>query len=351
MRWWKRGAGSEATVPGQSPARHREGFHTVASPAAVDPTAPWVDLCSTTAVRLLDLVEPMSGQLDKAMHDQDDPDVLDHLYALDAFVCRARRYAENLQVLTGRNVLDTDRQVTSLTDIIQAARCRIAGWKAVTVGRVAHIAVGEYVASDVIRVMTELLDNAVRYCPVGGPVTASGHLLADGGALLRIEDTGIGFTEADLRRYNAFLREATPGVASVQQGFAVIRRVIHAHGIQVFLAARTPRGTTAHVWIPPGLLCEIAVGRAAADVPYPAAGRSWAPPVAPLPRAACPAIERGAAPGDSSAPMPKRVPQRMRPVEPGSPAIAPAPPVINTADPLAGIADFDAATREGPSTT
>jgi hypothetical protein len=356
MRWWRRRRRGDTAGPAPSSAGDWGGAPRAGASAASDPHRPWQDLCSATALRLLDLAGQMSGELDTAMRDQGDPDVLDHLYKLDSFACQARRHAENLQALAGRPLLDSDRQITSLTDIIQAARGRIAGWQAVTVGSMAHIAVGEYVASDVIRVMTELLDNAVEYSPAGGPVTASGHLVADGGVLLRVEDTGIGIAEADLRRFNAFLQDPPSGtVRGLQQGFAVIQRAIAAHCIRVFLATRS-HGTTAHVYIPAGLLCEIpadaAVGRAVADVP--AMDRSWpSAQVAPPPPAVSPVsspVAWGTVRNDAPGSMPTRKPQRMRELQaaPPSPGLeaerGSGTDVAGGA--LAGIAEFDAATRE-----
>jgi anti-sigma regulatory factor (Ser/Thr protein kinase) len=340
----------------------------VVATAAEPDLQPWRDLCSDAALRLMDLTQRMSTTLDVAMRDQPDPDVLDTLYALDALTCQSRRIGENLFLLSGRSLLDTDRQVTSLIDIIHAALGRIAGWQRVTIGRVADIAVAEYVSGDLIRVMTELLDNAARYSPRTAPITASGHLLDDGGVLLRVEDAGIGITVADLEHHNALLR--TPNAngtgtrtvrGGVQQGLQVVRRAVSQHGIRVTLTTRLPRGATAQVYVPAGLLCEIpgelgAVVGVYHDPPLLASDRGWSAPgrsagwdgpgEVPRPTVGGMASPSGAASGTPGQ-LPTRIPQRMRDAYPAPPVPVRRRhlgPGAGSEDAVDQIVAFDAAT-------
>ncbi|GAA2593999.1 hypothetical protein GCM10010399_25790 [Dactylosporangium fulvum] len=312
----------------------------------------------------------MSVSLDAAMRDQADPDVLDGLYGLDALTCQAKRVAENLFVLGGgRPLLDVDRQVTSLSDVVHAALGRVAGWQRVTVGGVADIAVAEHVSGDLIRVVTELLDNAVRYSPRTAPVTASGHLLYDGGVLLRVEDTGIGITDADLVRHNAALHGAFHGAdvsgstaaghGSIPWGLQVVRQAARTHGIRVSLTGRSPQGTTALVYVPAGLLCELptedhttGLGTANDQRPH-GFDRGWStttavPPPTPVSFAG---QERSANPagagGSRLTPLPIRVPQRLRDMHP-EPAVPASGAHLGSnadlGDAVDEIVAFDAAT-------
>jgi enamine deaminase RidA (YjgF/YER057c/UK114 family) len=303
-------------------------------------------------LRLLGLTQSMAGTLDAAMRDQADPDALDALYQLDAFVHQTRRHAENLVVLSGQLPMDHDRQVTSLSDLIQAAMSRIPAWHRVSIGRVADIAVVEYVSGDLIRVMTELLDNAARYSPPSAPITVSGHLLHDGGVLLRIEDTGIGIAAEDLAALNAVLRTSNPTVpltangGSVRQGLQVVQRAVSPHGVETSLTARVPHGTTAHVYVPARLLCEIPTGEPVARTapPEPSATIRYehstvVPTVSRAPEA------RPVADGR----LPIREPQSMRS---GLPEPAPARRwPTDGQDALADLVAFDAATREMPASS
>jgi hypothetical protein len=331
-------------------------------------------LCSDAAHRQLDLIQRMSAALDVAMRDQPDPDVLDALYTLDSLTCQGRRLGENLLLLSGRALPDSDRQVTSLDDIIRAAQGRIAGWQRVTLGRVAEIAVAEYVSGDLIRVMTELLDNAARFSPRSAPITASAHLLVDGGVLLRVEDEGNGLTEADQALHNELLRgwntDGTVAAAirgGVQQGFQVVRRAVGPHGIEVSLAPHRPRGVTAHVYVPPGWLCEIPqdlyppVFGVDDGRPFPASDQGRSTPDRSNGRRGSPDVRhravrglaRPAGAGAVGPPLPIRTPRPLRNAYPMPPPglarrVSHGPGPVPE-DPMDQIVAFDAATGGTPS--
>ena len=207
------------------------------------------------ALRVLEQYERMAAGLTAAMSDQADPDVLDVYYGMDALTCRIRRQAENLLVLSGHCPPDPDRQVTSLRDLIHAGVGRVERWQSITVGYVDHIAVAEAVSGDLIRVLTELLDNATRCTPPGYPITVAGYQLHDGGVLIRVEDAGFGMHEADLARFNWLLRSSRPAAAAtvvgdVRLGLRVVAHAVAGHGVTVSLCQRAPLGTTAKVFVP-----------------------------------------------------------------------------------------------------
>jgi hypothetical protein len=373
VSWRRRRRDTQAQVSPQ-PQQHetvQDGNGPTSEPAADIATAVSGArvLCADSALRVLELTLRMSSLLDAAMRDQANPDVLDGLYALDALVCQTRRVAENLHVLSDRPLLDADRQVTSVADVIGAALGRIAGWQRVAVGLIAEIAVVEGVSGDLIRVMTELLDNAVRYSPATTPVTVSGHLLHDGGLLVRVEDGGIGMIEADRLLYTGLLCSPYPaamvsshGHGSIQQGLQVVSRAAGTHGIRVALSPRSPQGTIATVHVPAGLLTEVPRGAGdAAPIHQHATkdaglGRG-------LPALHAPAPTPGETPRPFTGPrsaadqraatalsMPMRVPQYLRDLYPtrrvadrgGSPASGASPD-----DAVGDIVVFDAATS-GP---
>lgn len=250
--------------PSRSAGRRSPAQPTAAQEAVhVRADAARRDLGVDAALRVLDVMARMTSTMDVALRDQADPDVLDVLYRLDSLMCQARRIGENLHMLSDLPVVDIDRQVTAITDVIDAARCRIAGWHHVIVGPVAEIAVVAEAAGNLIRIMTEMLDNAERYSAADSPVTVSGHLLRDGGLLLRVEDSGVGMTAAELAGGNAVLTGAQVGIPlavrgrGIPYGWHVIARAVAAHGMQAALTARNSRGTIASVYLPARLLTEI----------------------------------------------------------------------------------------------
>jgi signal transduction histidine kinase len=98
-----------------------------------------------------------------------------------------------------------------------------------------------------------LLDNAARYTPSGGTVTA-GISVRDGRAVVRIEDTGIGLDEADRGRLFERLyrgtraREMRPSGTGL--GLAIARWIVESHAGSIELADGTSGGTVATVDLP-----------------------------------------------------------------------------------------------------
>jgi heavy metal sensor kinase len=83
------------------------------------------------------------------------------------------------------------------------------------------------------RLIENLVENAVRYTPSGGRVTLRARA-ADGRAILSVEDTGIGISEADrphlFERFwrGAAARERAPEGSGL--GLAICREIVAAHG-------------------------------------------------------------------------------------------------------------------------
>jgi hypothetical protein len=221
----------------------------------------WTAVAAQFAVRTLSTMYQMGSQLATVEADEEDPVRLERLFSLDHAITRARRAAENMLVLTGRGVEDAGRQVTTLLDVVRAGASAIEHYPRVHIGRMADLAVVEFAADDLIRVVTELLDNATRFSPPHSRVQVAAHLTEMGSVLLRVEDDGFGIDEALLDELNAMLVSPMPvplatGTSS-HLGLVVAQRIAQAHSLRVHLTARHPRGSTAAVLIPERLLCEV----------------------------------------------------------------------------------------------
>ncbi len=98
-----------------------------------------------------------------------------------------------------------------------------------------------------------LLDNAARYTPAGGRVTA-GLEVRDGHAIVRVADTGIGLDQADRDRLFERLyrgsraREMRPSGTGL--GLAIARWIVESHAGTIDLADRQGGGTVATVELP-----------------------------------------------------------------------------------------------------
>jgi len=106
---------------------------------------------------------------------------------------------------------------------------------------------------DVAIAVRNLLENAVRYTPVGGSITAELSAV-NGDALLRITDTGEGIPTRDLDRvFERFYRvdsaraRATGGTGL---GLAIVKHVIESHGGSVEVESELGVGSTFVVHLP-----------------------------------------------------------------------------------------------------
>ena len=117
------------------------------------------------------------------------------------------------------------------------------------------------------QVMTNLLDNAVRYTPPGGTVTVF-TTLADGGAgtWVGVRDSGIGIAPEHLPRIFERFYRVDPGrsrdAGGTGLGLAIVRHLVEAHAGRVEAESAPGRGTMVRAFFP-------ADPRAAADADEP----------------------------------------------------------------------------------
>ncbi|NKZ02927.1 sensor histidine kinase [Actinomadura latina] len=225
----------------------------------------WPELCERFCLQFLVLAEKMRPAMDLLEESEEDPDRLEALYRIDHGVTRMRRAARDLRVLAGRDGEELSGPDTSLLDVVRMAESSIEQYRQVTILRVVDLAVAAYAAEDLASLVAALLDNATRYSPAH--VTVSARLLDDGAVMIRIEDSGIGMSPAQLDGLNATLAGPVPpmtGETARSTGFPVVHRLARRHGVGVRLAARAT-GTVAMVTVPPALLCEIPADEPAAS--------------------------------------------------------------------------------------
>ncbi|MDD9957078.1 MAG: HAMP domain-containing sensor histidine kinase [Anaerolineaceae bacterium] len=104
-----------------------------------------------------------------------------------------------------------------------------------------------------VQVMTNLLDNAIRFTPAGGEVRVSAGE-KDRGVEIRIVDNGAGIPPEDLPRvFERFFqvdRARGPRRGS-GLGLAIAREIVQAHGGKIHARSEGPgKGSTFTVWLP-----------------------------------------------------------------------------------------------------
>ena len=291
-----------------------------------------------------------------------------------------RLASRQLRTLAGRSEERLAGFTTSLLDVIRMASAAIEWYPQVSVGPVVELAVPGYAADDVATLMSALLDNATRYSP--GTVTVSCHLLEEGGALLRIEDTGNGIGRGRVARLNAVFAGPVPEVdksTGRHTGFPVVHRIARKHSIGVrFASRRAPgTGTVAMVILPPQLLCAIPAeatpppaapdeqavpqavpaeaGTALAVLPEPVLPAVISPeaeaPVAVLPEAVLPAVVSLQAEAPAAALSEAVAPAAVAPAGLSPEVVAPEPvtPLAAAPEPDADVRPYELPRREPAS--
>ncbi len=109
-----------------------------------------------------------------------------------------------------------------------------------------------------VQVLTNLLDNAVKYTPEKGVITVSAAQMAGESAGpsidLVVSDTGIGIPEADRPRvFERFYRvdkARSRELGGTGLGLAIVRHIVEGHGGQVWVEANQPQGSRFVVRLP-----------------------------------------------------------------------------------------------------
>ena len=274
------------------------------------------DMFETLSRRNRSLVDQQLSLIDRLERNEEDPDRLESLFRLDHLAARMRRNGANLMVLAGARMPREQADPVPVTGLVHAAASEVEDYTRVMTADLPDSEIAGAVAGDLVHLLAELLDNALRYSPPTSQVTVSAVDTGDRGLLLEVRDSGLGMTEPDLRVANTRLQsggEVNPYTAR-HMGLFVVGRLAAQHGLVVRLrstvAGDPGSGTTACVSVPAAQLV--------------AAGAPWrySPPDEPAERYACRRADR-AGPGRAAAPASTR--------RAGSPTRSPPPSTVRAA--------------------
>jgi signal transduction histidine kinase len=250
------------------------------------------DMFETMSRRNRSLVDQQLSLIDRLERNEEDPERLDSLFRLDHLAARMRRNGANLLVLAGAQGSRGDqRSGVPLSSIIHAAASEVEDYRRVETSMVPDCTIGGAASGDIVHLLAELVDNALRYSPPASPVRVSAGFRSDGAVLLQIVDVGLGMTDGDRRIANMRLRaggEVTPDSAR-HMGLFVVGRLADRHGIRVRLRGSSIEearsGTTAEVYLPATVLSSADAGPSAPREPVAVApaGASLPEPPAAVP--------------------------------------------------------------------
>jgi signal transduction histidine kinase len=218
------------------------------------------DMFETLSRRSRSLVDQQLTLIDRLERNEEDPERLESLFRLDHLAARMRRNGANLLVLAGSRVPREQAAAVPVAAAINAAASEVEDYTRVVTAVAPDSEILGVVAGDLVHMLAELLDNALRYSPPISQVRVSAVHTGNGGLVIEVSDIGLGMAEADLRIANTRLQsggEVNPYTAR-HMGLFVVGRLAAQHGLVVRLrstiAGEPNSGTTAGVYIPAELL-------------------------------------------------------------------------------------------------
>ncbi len=218
------------------------------------------DMFETLSRRSRSLVDQQLSLIDRLERDEGDPQRLDSLFKLDHLAARMRRNGTNLLVLAGAKLRREQAEPVPVASVINAAASQVEDYQRVVTATVPDSSLVGSAAGDIVHLLAELIDNALRYSPPTSPVRISAVHTGNRGLVIEVSDIGLGMTEGDLRMANMRLEsggEVTPYTAR-HMGLFVVGRLAAQHGFVVRLRSSVVgehrSGTTAGIFVPAELI-------------------------------------------------------------------------------------------------
>lgn len=214
------------------------------------------DMFETLSRRSRSLIDQQLTVIDQLERDEQDPQRLAKLFRLDHLAARMRRNGANLLVLAGTNVPHEQGEPVPVTAVINAAASEVEDYTRVAIVAAPDTEIYGSIAGDLVHMMAELLDNALRYSPPSSQVQVSAVHAPNGALVIEVSDAGLGMTDADLRMANSRLRSGgeVNTYTARHMGLFVVGRLATQHGLVVRLRDTVEgdpdSGTTAGIYIP-----------------------------------------------------------------------------------------------------
>lgn len=198
--------------------------------------------------RQLQMIDRMERREDLAGKELEDLLRLDHL------TTRARRNAENLVQLSGGQPTRVWRRPVPILDVIRAAVSEVENYERATFQRIDPAWLRGHAVIDVIRLLAELIENALSFSSPETTVEISGQTTPNGFAIA-VEDKGLGLDPDRLEMANHML--AAPPEFDVapeeRLGLLVAGLIARRHSITTTLKRSPYGGVTAVVLLPDAL--------------------------------------------------------------------------------------------------
>ena len=102
-----------------------------------------------------------------------------------------------------------------------------------------------------LRVLSNLVGNAVRYSRQGGKVTLAARVREEGEVVLGVEDEGIGIAPEDQERlFDRFWQVSRSDTEGAGLGLAIVKGIVEAHGGRVWVDSEAGKGSSFYFTMP-----------------------------------------------------------------------------------------------------
>jgi signal transduction histidine kinase len=204
------------------------------------------------------LVERQLKLIDELETGEQDPDQLANLFKLDHLATRMRRNSENLLVLAGEDAGRRWGRPIPLVDVLRAATSEVEQYHRIQLTGVPDVEVMGHGVNHLVHLVAELLENATVFSSPESKVLVHSQRLSDGGAMVEIEDRGIGMSAHEISDSNERLANPPEFDVSVSRmmGLYVVGRLATRHGITVRLRQSETGGVSAFVRVPVDVLAN-----------------------------------------------------------------------------------------------
>ncbi|MBQ0923099.1 sensor histidine kinase [Saccharopolyspora endophytica] len=210
-------------------------------------------------------------------------ELVDTLFPIQHLTTQARTRASDALILSGGKPSRQHRDPVAVETIAHAARANLEHGDRVDIKALPDVALQPRVVDDVIRAVTELLDNATRYgYTQDNRSVVRGRQVARG-FVIEIEDSGEGMTDEQLASFNHILAEPPEydlhaGHDTVRRGLFLVARSTAHHHIHVALNHGSDGGVRAVLRLGTEHIARSATGERPSSTPSaPAATPETAP--------------------------------------------------------------------------
>jgi signal transduction histidine kinase len=198
------------------------------------------------------------AELRELEHRFSEDDVFADLLELDHRISQMGRLADGIALLSGGRSGRRWTKPIVIESILRGAMGRIESYRRVRLHNVGTFAVAGYAAEGVMHALAELMDNAAAFSSHGSEV----HVYVeeeDAGAVVTIEDSGLGMGKRERHRAETVVSEALnlTTLTGTRLGLAVVGRLASRYGLSISFRPSSRGGTGVVVLIPRQLIVQV----------------------------------------------------------------------------------------------